>query len=197
MKRYFLVIASLVLFIIVFSLAGWYWWSTSVGPVNKDKENYSFVITKGSSAMQIANKLEDKRMIKSALAFKIYTQVTGKADSIQAGEFDLSPSNSLIETVEVLLSGPMELWVTIPEGLRREEIAVRFAQGLEKEDEEYGTFVDEFLLYSDGMEGYLFPDTYLFPKEVVAQRVVSVLRETFDKKVSDLKENIGDSGLES
>jgi len=195
MKRYFLRLLSLVLFIVIFSLSGWYWWNASIGPVSNDKENYSFIIPKGSSAMQIANKLEDKEIIKSALAFKIYTQVTGKADSIQAGEFDLSPSNSLFVIVETLLSGPIELWITIPEGLRREEIAIRFAQGLEKENGEDEIFIDEFLFYSDGMEGYLFPDTYLFPKEVSAQKVISVLSETFDKKALDLNEDIENNGL--
>ncbi|MFC1710442.1 endolytic transglycosylase MltG [Patescibacteria group bacterium] len=195
MKRYIAILLGLFLVISFISLFSWFWWNKSIGPVSSDTESYSFVITKGSSAMQVANKLEEKGIIKSALAFKIYTQVSGKADSIQAGEFELSPGDSLFETVGILLSGPMELWVTIPEGLRREEIALRFAQGLEKEGNEYEVFVDDFLLYSKGEEGYLFPDTYLFPKEVEAQKVVGVLRDTFNKRIADMGEDMEGSDL--
>jgi len=36
------------------------------------------------------------------------------------------------------------------------------------------------------MEGFLFPDTYLFPREVRAGSVTSAMKNTFDKRVSEI-----------
>ena len=43
-------------------------------------------------------------------------------------------------------------------------------------------FISEFLALTESDEGYLFPDSYLFPREVTAQKVVDRLRSTFEEK---------------
>ena len=106
------------------------WFYISSQPVSVTKTFSLVVINKGASASQIGNKLESSGFIKSALAFKIYIQFTGQSGKLQSGEFKLSPSFSLFQTVDTLFNGPVEVWVTIPEGLRREEIAAKFATAL-------------------------------------------------------------------
>jgi len=178
MKKLFLL--PLVLVVIAGLLAFWFY--TNSKPVSNVANFKDFLITKGSGASQIGNKLEKEGLIKNALAFKIYVQVNGQAGRIQAGEYRLSPGLSLFGLVKELLTGPRELWVTVPEGLRREEIAQRFASSLGKDEE----FIDSFLDASDGFEGHLFPDTYLFPKTASASAVVNKMTRTFDSKTSDL-----------
>lgn len=158
-----------------------FWWSWGGKPFSTDSTVRDFLIGKGASASQIGNKLAQERLIKSPLAFKFYVQITGKSGKIQAGEYALSPNLSLFEIVNELLRGPKEIWVTIPEGLRREEIAERFATGLVKENKE--EFIKEFLEASTDKEGFLFPDTYIFPKTAKASTIVSKLFSTFEKKV--------------
>ena len=51
-------------------------------------------------------------------------------------------------------------------------------------------FRQEFLAESQDFEGFLFPDTYLFPREVTASQVVRKLRNTFDTKIKSLQEDI-------
>ncbi len=167
--------------------AGIFWFYQNAKPVSSEKSFEDFLITKGSSASQIGKKLEDAGLVKSALAFKIYLQFSGRASRIQAGEFRLTPSFTLFQLVDALTQGPVEIWVTIPEGLRREEVALRFAKGLDKDN----SFVAEFLEASEDREGTLFPDTYLFPKEASASAVVNKLVRTFDSKVSDLSDTSG------
>jgi len=123
-------------------------------------------------------------LVKSPLAFKFYVQLTGRQNKINSGEFDLSPSMSLTEVVGALGKGPLELWVTIPEGLRREEIADVFANSLEKSAIGESDFRSQFLSLTEDKEGYLFPDTYLFAPEAGAQQVVNVLENTFETKVT-------------
>lgn len=191
MKKLLLIIPILILigFLSIF------WWNNSIKPVSKDETPKDFLITKGTSATKIANNLQDEGIIKNSLAFKFYVQLTGKTKKIQAGEFSLSPSDNLFQIVESLLKGPKELWVTIPEGLRREEIAEKFILGLSKKDEDADTFRQEFLNLTTGEEGYLFPDTYLFPKTTTASKVVASMKNTFDKRMAEFKKDIDNSNL--
>jgi UPF0755 protein len=158
------------------------WFYINVQPVSDNKNFSNFVITKGASASQIGTKLQSSGFIKSALAFKIYIQFTGQSGKLQSGQFRLSPSFSLFQNINALFKGPIEIWVTIPEGLRREEIAAKFAAALGRDS----TFVDEFLLASKEKEGYLFPDTYLFPLDASATAVVKKMTDTFSAKTSGL-----------
>jgi len=174
---------------VLFSIGGLFWWIQNSKPVSSNEETVDFLVIRGRSASEIGHELYDKGLIKNALAFKFYVQLTGKSDQIQAGEFRLSPSYSLKETVHALSGPPLELWVTIPEGLRREEIVMRFINGLEKKGSDAANFRNEFLEESEGLEGYLFPDTYLLPRDVRAASVVSVLKSNFDKKMNDIGHN--------
>lgn len=171
------------------------WWRKVNAPVSQTQEYQDFLIVRGSSAIRIGNDLEEEGLIQNALAFKIYSQVTGKSKRIQAGEYRLSPHFSLAEIVNQLTKGPVEVWVTVPEGLRREQIVERFISGLGKDGEDAITFRQEFLAESEGLEGYLFPDTYLFPKTVSAATVVNKLQTTFDTKIADFEEGIEGSDL--
>lgn len=162
--------------------AGVIWFYVNSQPVSGNKDFKSFLITKGSSASQIGSQLEASKFIKSALAFKIYLQFSGQASRIQTGEFRLTPSFNLFQVVGQLLKGPTEVWVTIPEGLRREEIAAKFTSGLDRDS----TFTADFLSLSKGDEGTLFPDTYLFPKDIGAGQVVNKMTRTFSAKTSSL-----------
>ena len=175
-------------FLLILAAAfGGYWFYKNIGPVSSTEKYEYFVIEKGTSASQVGAKLEKEGFIKSALAFKLYMQFTGQSNKIQTGEFRLTPSYSLFQTVTALFNGPVELWVTIPEGLRREEIASRFAAALDKDS----TFVTEFMSVSKGKEGYLFPETYLFPREASASAVVKRMISTFEAKTGSIENKSG------
>jgi UPF0755 protein len=158
------------------------WFYINAQPVSSKKDFSNLVITKGASASQIGNKLQSSGFIRSALAFKVYIQFTSQSGKLQSGQFRLSPSFSLFQNIDALFNGPIEIWVTIPEGLRREEVAAKFATALGKDS----TFINEFLIASKGKEGYLFPDTYLFPLDSQVPSIVKKMEDTFSAKTSDL-----------
>ena len=186
-------ILVLLLALFAIGVGGAYWWYSGIKPASSDETVRDFLIAKGTSAAQIGNKLAEDGLIKNSLAFKFYVQLTGAAGKIQAGEYTLSPNLSLFQVVKELLRGPKEIWITIPEGFRREEIAEKFANLLEKEKK--NVFIDEFLQLSSGKEGMLFPDTYIFPKTASALVIVNKLSSTFDSIVdSQMEGSITDSG---
>jgi UPF0755 protein len=179
MKKLFFLIPLAM--IIVAALFAWFYINAQAPSTN---QNFSFfVIDKDSSVSAIGDKLQSAGLIKSALVFKLYIRFTGQTSKLQSGEFRLTPSSSLFETINTLFKGPIELWVTIPEGLRSEEIAARFASGLYKDN----SFVSGFLQAAKGKEGYLFPDTYLFPLDATPTAIVQKMTETFTAKTQGLK----------
>lgn len=149
---------------------------------SNNSEKISFMINKGSSISLIGNNLEKAGLIKNSTVFRFYVQLTGVQNKIQAGEFDLSKNLTLNQIIEKLKKGPTEILITIPEGLRREEVAERYKVALKKDE----SFVNEFLQLTNGKEGYLYPESYLFPKDASASQIVNRMLKTFDSKVKDV-----------
>ena len=169
------------------------WSRGATGAVDpKDTQLKSLVIPKGASAENISNRLREGGLIKSKAAFRIYLKIKGLEKKIPAGDYRLSSSFDLQKTVSALITGPKGLWVTYPEGLRREEMALITIKSLEVEDK--AVFWEEFITESEGLEGFLFPDTYLFERGTGAKKIVDVLKGNFDKKTEDLKDEFGKSG---
>ncbi len=190
MKHFLILVLSVFLFSL--TLATW-WWRENSKPLSSQSKPSDFLVVKGKNASQIAESLFEKGLIKSPLAFKIYVQLNGRESEIKAGRYILSPSMSLTEIVEALLKGPKDLWVTIPEGLRKEEVVERIIFSLKNEEPD--SFKEEFLVLTKDKEGFLFPDTYLFPRESSAKLVVQTLLNTFNNKIKVFENDINKSEL--
>ncbi|QQS38980.1 endolytic transglycosylase MltG [Candidatus Woesebacteria bacterium] len=191
-----LFLSASLLLVATVSISLHMWWSTNTARVSTQGEVQRFVVPRGSSAIEVGNSLYKDGLIKSPLAFKIWVQLFGKQSSINAGEFNLSPTMTMEEIIKALGKGPLEVWVTIPEGLRKEEVALRITDELNLNAKDATAFREEFLTLAKDQEGYLFPDTYLFAPSHSAGQIYKVLRDTFDKKVtSTMLQDISDTGL--
>jgi UPF0755 protein len=176
MKKFLI---TVVLFSTVFFFLSFYYKEGSMPVNNRDKITEIFVIKPGENATQIAKNLEKEGLIRNRLVFYIVIKRLGIDKKIQAGDFRLSPSMNAYQIGESLTKGTLDIWVTIIEGLRKEEIAQIFGRELNIPESEFLKYVQE---------GYLFPDTYLIPKEASAGAVVAILTKNFNKKYSrDLK----------
>lgn len=159
-----------------------FWYRQALRPVDPETATSQvFVIPKGQSIDKVGKRLQEAKLIHSAAIFKIYVTGKGLATKIQAGDFRLNPSMSLPQIAENLTSGTLDIWVTLLEGWRREEMATKLAE----EFAARGATFDSagFLQATDGLEGYLFPDTYLIPPTASGSAVASQLKNTFSKKV--------------
>lgn len=164
-------VLGIVLFVYFFSL---------LRPVSSQASAQRFIVPKGRAISRIGQDLADAGLIRSALAFRVYVKMRGLADNIQAGSFELSPDMDLGEIAIALTQGSEDIWVTVPEGWRVEEIADALAAR-----EELTAFdKDEFLSLAQGSEGYLFPDTYLVPREMTAEAFFNLFTDTFDRKIT-------------
>jgi UPF0755 protein len=147
-------------------------------------EEKLFIVTPGQPLTTIAKNLEKQNFIKNAFAFRLLVAQMGIGKSIQFGDFKLSSSMTSRDIAKELTHGAIDVWVTIPEGLRMEEQAARIEQKLKFGQNENYHF-DKKQYISLAKEGYMFPDTYLIPKDATAQVVADRLQETFSQKVGD------------
>lgn len=152
------------------------WWNSQLAAVSKDKEEKKVIIVKGSSLNTIAQQLKKENLIRSEFVFSLYTKQQGLASKLSAGTFKLSPSMSADDIIKTLSGKPSENWVTLIEGWRIEEMA-------QKLNKDLGIDEKEFIKFSK--EGYMFPDTYLFPHDVTIDQIIKKLKDTFDDRFSD------------
>lgn len=164
------------------------WWQNGLRAINpNDKTEHIFVIKKGEGLRDISYKLKKKDLIKDPVVFFLLIKKLGIDGKIQAGDFRLSPSMNASEIAQNLTHGTLDIWVTIPEGKRAEEIA----NILQKEIPSYKNLWQEKLVSE---EGYLFPDTYLIPKDADIDLIISMMKNNFEKKYSQI-ENLNKTSL--
>lgn len=172
MKRLSIFIILIFLLFLVFSI----WWKNGMFATNPlDKTQSVFVIQKGQGIREIANKLKKEGLINDPIVFFLLIKKLGLEGKIQAGDFRLSPSMTPEEIAQNLTHGTLDLWITIPEGKRAEEIA----EILSKKLISYNSSWQKVLIEK---EGYLFPDTYLVPKDADINFVVSMMKNNFEDK---------------
>ncbi len=180
----------IVFFAIVVLLAwgGWFWWRDSISPVDpKDTTPVIFVVARGAGSKEIAADLASKNLIHSSTGFFVLLKVLGIEKDLQAGDFRLNKSMDAQTIAKELTHGTLDVWVTILEGWRVEEIALLLASNLDIPEK-------EFLKYA--REGYMFPDTYLMPRDATAAAIAKIFLDNFDKKVTqEIKEDAKKSGL--
>lgn len=176
MKR----LSILISILIILTVGTIAWWKIESSPVDsKNKESQVFVVEKGEGVRSISKKLKEEKLIKNTVLFFLVVKKSGLENKIQAGDHRLSPSMTIEQIAENLTYGTLDVWVTIPEGLRAEEIA----DILQKEIPSYQESWREELIAN---EGYLFPDTYLIPKDADISLVLSIMKNNFDAKFKTL-----------
>lgn len=172
-----IIFASLGLLLVIAGFS-YFYYQTAVNRKNYDGQGMAeFTITPGQRVWEIADNLRRARLINSASAFKIYVKVNSLGAKLQAGYYRIPRDLSLADLVDILQHGKFDLKLTFPEGWRREEMANSAARELGR-----NSFYNEFLKESQNDEGYLFPETYIVPRDITAKDLVKVMRETFDKK---------------
>lgn len=153
--------------------------SSIAAPQDQVAKTVKFTIPKGQTISQIGQRLEQEGLIRSQWAFRIWILKDHLQNKIQAGSFELSANMALSELVQQLTKGTDDVWVTLPEGWRREEMAESLAK------QELNDFDQtEFLRLTEGMEGQLFPDTYLVSHDISTQAFVNLMQNTFESKVT-------------
>ena len=155
-------------------------------PANQASENVVITIPAGQSFKITTQALANSRIIKDPFKFKIIARLKGYDKKLQAGDYELSASMSPIQILQKMVNGQIKLYrLTVPEGLNLYQIAdLVQAAGFVSASGFIAAATDVELahqqdLAAETFEGYLFPETYFFPKNVSAKTIVLTMANRF------------------
>ncbi|MDK2896522.1 MAG: hypothetical protein PWP04_642 [Candidatus Atribacteria bacterium] len=153
-------------------------------------EEVEIFIPLGSSAKEIAEKLEEEGLI-SQNRFLAFFFLFKSDDRLLPGRYSFRIGESVNQIVGKLIRGPQSLVkVTFPEGFSSEQMGEVLEAEKICSKEEYLALVQkpqlfnrEYLRSFDSLEGVLFPDTYFFPSPYSAREVIEAQLSRFEQVV--------------
>lgn len=211
MKKIIIIVLG-VLALLIGGTVGFYFYNLS--PVQKQYEKIEFTINSGTGTKEIIDKLADEGLIRNKMVLYIYAYLNNEK-SLKAGKYELSPSMSAKDIIHKINKGEVideSFNLTFVEGLSIKTYASQISKvtGVSAEDileslndetylkeliDKYWFLTDDIL--TDGirypLEGYLFPDTYTFTKDMSVRDIVKVMLDNTNSKLTPLKNAIENS----
>jgi len=146
------------------------------------------IIPHGSTLRVAAESLAHAGVVQSATMFRVYAKLRGSDRSIRAGTYVFQRGGSWGEVLDDLRGGKgLEHAITIPEGWSLYQIVPQLARVLGAPiDSVQAAVRDTALLHAldvptPTLEGYLFPDTYVFPDGTTPRAAVRVMVDRFQR----------------
>jgi UPF0755 protein len=180
--------------LVILAIIGFsYWIHKSLNtPHTHNKNNQYIKVSHGSSPDQILDQLSSEGILSAQIPLKVYIKITGTGDEMQAGEYLFDSPITPLEVLGELKNGRLRtVKLTIPEGFTRFDIAKRIAgQFLQNQPTgENGVLnlMDDISLIKDiapeakNLEGYMYPNTYYFPRAVTTRTIIKKMVGEFKK----------------
>jgi len=140
-------------------------------------------IPHGSSFPKVVKILEQRGLVSTGAAFRVFANYKGLASKVRAGSYTFKPDITPRSLLDILVHGvpAPTIKVLIPEGKNMLEVAEILADGhiapRDKLVEQMRNrrFLHRIGIPADSIEGYLFPDTYKLRAFTPAQEVLEKL----------------------
>ena len=184
-NKYVLLVIGLIVLLLLSEVTGLF----------KSKVSINISIPYGSSLTQITDMLKEEKLIGSKFLFRIFA--SGKADSFKAGDHKINSHNyfSIIKELQEIPEA-VGITVTIPEGYEQREIALLLEKNNICSAEEFNrkakasNFTEYWFLQNIPkreyeLEGYLFPDTYIFGSAETVESIIRKMLNNFNNKISE------------
>mgnify|MGYP003963554425 FL=1 len=186
-------------FILVFLYLAWSFYI----PLSwSEKEIKEIDISPKLNSRQIGQNLESVQIIKSSAFFYFAVRVLNLDRKLRFGLYLMSPSYSLSRILNILTgkeTGLVLKKVTIPEGYTKKEIAQVLAEAYDIDKKAFlqfnvskakQVFKDKYffldLIPTENLEGYLFPETYIFVKNEKIEKIYEAFFGQFEKNIVTL-----------
>jgi len=150
-----------------------------------------FEIKRGTTFRQVVDSLAQRGFVRDKWIFFLLGRSTGIDRKIKAGYYSLWGTMTPLEIFNAIRSGKIiEYEITVVPGDSLREVGEKFSALSMTEGEEFQRlcmnreFLDSLDVDAPSLEGYLFPETYRFPKGLEMKEALSImvnrLREKFD-----------------
>ena len=166
------------------------WYASYVFTSGPETSTETVIVTipRGTSVRGIRDILAGEGVIHRDIRFLMLAKFSGYGTRLQAGEFRLRTGVRPGEVLrELVFAKSIQHAITIPEGLRAAEIAEIFGElGWCNPKTFLKLIADKSFLKQLGfdhlssLEGYLFPDTYLFTRDINgAEKIIPIMVKRF------------------
>lgn len=220
-KKIFLVVVfGLFIIGVIAFMSGIIYYYNSLGCFEKSEngQEVKVQIAEGTSIAEIAELLNEKKIIKNPFTFKVYLKLNNKIN-LQAGTYVFNNGKDNLEQVVTKLNmGEVfdeSVTITFVEGKNMRYIAKTISEHTNNteeevyeilEDSEYiKSLIDEYWFITEEitdeniyypLEGYLFPDTYTFKnKNISVKEIFNHILGYTDKYLSSHRAEIEEAGL--
>ncbi|MCL2706271.1 MAG: endolytic transglycosylase MltG [Spirochaetaceae bacterium] len=156
-----------------------------------DDEIFIVEIEKGQTLRSISEKLKENDLIRSDFLMVTISKIMGTEQKMKSGQYSINRTMDTMEIHKMIVSGAALLYkVTIPEGVTVSKIASILEAAKITDSENFlnavvnNDLIKKFNIASSSLEGYLFPDSYMFPQNYPAVKVVSYMVSNFFKKLA-------------
>jgi len=153
-------------------------------------------IPRGLGAREIVGLLKEKKVIQNPYVTFFYILYSGLRSRLQAGEYFFDHPQTIPEVINKLATGAVYLHkFTVPEGLTVEVTAQKwqeqgfgFAEDFKRAAVGAVDLVTQFDEKAVSVEGYLFPETYSFPKYTTERQAIEAMVARFQQMAAKLRQ---------
>lgn len=215
MKKVIIIVSAILSFFVISIIGLFIFYKSSLEPTGSASEGVQVTIENGVSSRNIVDTLYNSGLLKNKYAGYLYMKLQ-KDSILQAGLYDLNKGMSFPEIIDIICNGKVvdnSISVTFVEGKRLVSYAKKINEtfGYSEEeilntlqDKEYlQELIDKYWFLTDAilndnlyyaLEGYLYPDTYLFAEDASIKDVIEKMLNETSNKLSDYKDEIEKSG---
>ena len=160
-------------------------------PQGNPYDSVKVTIPKGASLKEVSATLQDYNIIRNERSFLLAVKTLGYEKDIPAGRFKLVKASTNFEIIDQLVNGiQVNKRVTILEGWTIDVIAFELQDKIGINPDEFkNACTNELLLWKWGIseesvEGYLFPNTYLFSEEEDIQDIIGRMINEYKQRIT-------------
>lgn len=172
-------------------------------PLGNPAQRQVLEISDGSSFSEVASLLYQRKLLKSDWAFIWMGRLLGADRNIIPGEYEFQGGMTPADLLDKITKGDvLQYAVTIPEGYSIEQIAGLLQEkGLADQDAfiqltRDQQFLTQLKLQVFDLEGYLFPDTYYFTRNMKPEAIIQTMVGRFEQSwTSQLQERASELGM--
>lgn len=192
-SRYLKYILIGLVFVFILSML-FYFYQINV-PISKDTIMIDLEISSGESTKQIATELKSSGIIRNVFWMRVYFKLNNLSSRLIADTFSVSPSMSIKQIGSIITStNKEEIKITVIEGWNAKQIgdylekqnicsSSKWLSLTENYNGDYSFLKDKPI--NVGLEGYLFPDTYIIYKNSSCETVLKKMLDNFENRINE------------
>ena len=194
-------VKGILIIIMSLAISSYFYYNSIINhPFIKGVEEVEVIVNTGDSLYKVLENLKEDNKIRSLFVIKAYVKGNNLQTNIKPGDYKIKSEINLKEFISDLNKGLYNkdlIKVTIPEGYDIEKMASILEEKGIISREEFIKGVKEYPLpeyiketgnRKYALEGYLFPDTYMFAPNMKAEDIISMMFNRFNGALNQLRE---------